>query len=109
MCGAFLEVSAGDDGRQSSCPVCHRRFEVRLTQDASSGQKGIALQYLQDGRNDLDNPFGNWPLANQMMSASLKYMKYDHRFDFTESEHNSDAAGPLLPEALKWLWQGYAK
>lgn len=65
--------------------------------------------YLQDGKNDLDNPFGNWPLANQMMASSLNYMKYDHRFDFTEGEHNSNAAGPLLPEALKWLWAGYGK
>jgi enterochelin esterase-like enzyme len=61
--------------------------------------------YLQDGKNDLDNPFGNWPLANQMMNASLKYMKYDVRFDFTEGEHNSNDAGPLLPDALKWLWR----
>src|SRR5205823_3577835 len=27
--------------------------------------------FLQIGANDLDNPFGNWPLANQMMAKSL--------------------------------------
>src|SRR5205807_3794966 len=27
--------------------------------------------FLQDGANDLDNQFGNWPLANQMMAKSL--------------------------------------
>lgn len=65
--------------------------------------------YLQDGKNDLDNPFGNWPISSQMMAASLKYMHYDYRFDFTEGQHNSNAAGPLFPDALKWLWRDYPK
>ncbi len=40
--------------------------------------------FLEDASGDLDNPFGNWPLANQQMNAALKYMKYDVRFDYTE-------------------------
>ena len=61
--------------------------------------------WLQDGRNDLDNPHGNWPLGNQQMAAALRYMKYDFDFAFTQGEHNSKDAGPLLPAALKWLWR----
>ncbi|MDB6005876.1 MAG: esterase, partial [Prosthecobacter sp.] len=34
--------------------------------------------FLQDGKNDLDNQFGNWPLANQDMAASLKFAGYDY-------------------------------
>lgn len=61
--------------------------------------------WLQDGRNDLDNPHGNWPLGNQQMAAALRYMDYDFDFVFTQGEHNSKDAGPLLPAALKWLWR----
>src|SRR4029079_16641426 len=37
--------------------------------------------FLQDGSNDLDNAFGNWPLANQEMAAELQFDGYDYRFD----------------------------
>ena len=64
--------------------------------------------FLQDSSGDLDNPFGNWPLANQMMNSSLKYMKYDVKFDYVEGfGHNSDRGGQIFPDALKWLWEGY--
>ncbi len=45
-------------------------------------------------------------LANQLMSASLKYMGYDTRFDWAEGyAHNSDFGGERFPEAMKWLWR----
>lgn len=61
--------------------------------------------YLLDGTNDLDNRFGNWPLANRMMEASLKYMGYDFRMDWTECFHGSKGMSPVLPDALRWLWR----
>ena len=61
--------------------------------------------FLQDGSNDLDNPFGNWPLANQQMNAALKYMKYDCQFVFGDGQHNSNHGGAIFPEAVKWLWR----
>jgi enterochelin esterase family protein len=62
--------------------------------------------YQQDSSGDLDNPFGNWPLANKTMHAALKYMGYDCRFDFVEGYgHNSNYGGSVFPEALKWLWR----
>lgn len=61
--------------------------------------------YLLEGVNDLDNQFGNWPLANRMMEASLKYMGYDHRVDWNECFHGSRGMGPSLPDALRWLWR----
>lgn len=61
--------------------------------------------YLLDGTNDLDNPFGNWPLANKQMAAALEYMKYDFRIDWTECFHGSKGMSAHLPGALKWLWR----
>jgi enterochelin esterase family protein len=62
--------------------------------------------FLQDSSGDLDNPFGNWPLANKQMDAALRYMKYDVKFDFVEGySHSSLRGGSIFPEALKWLWR----
>jgi sugar lactone lactonase YvrE len=62
--------------------------------------------YLADCSGDLDNPYGNWPVANRQMNAALRYMGYDVRFDFAEGfSHNSDHGGSVFPEAMKWLWR----
>ncbi|MBL9114219.1 MAG: hypothetical protein JNJ83_04375 [Verrucomicrobiaceae bacterium] len=61
--------------------------------------------YLLDGRNDLDNPFGNWPIANLNMAAALKFAGYDYRFDYGECFHGSKGMAASLPDALRWLWR----
>jgi enterochelin esterase-like enzyme len=62
--------------------------------------------FLQDSSGDLDNPFGNWPLANRQMDAALRYMKYDVKFDYVEGYgHNSNRGGSIFPDAMKWLWR----
>ncbi|MEY2599779.1 MAG: Gluconolactonase precursor [Verrucomicrobiota bacterium] len=62
--------------------------------------------FLADSSGDLDNPYGNWPLANKQMHAALQYMGYDVRFEYAEGYgHNSDHAGSLFPDALRWLWR----
>jgi enterochelin esterase family protein len=61
--------------------------------------------YLLDGDNDLDNAFGNWPLANLNMAASLKYQGYDYRFDYGHCFHGSKGMSASLPDALRWLWR----
>ena len=40
--------------------------------------------YLQDGRDDLNNLFGNWPLANQDLAAALRFAGYEHKFVMTD-------------------------
>jgi enterochelin esterase family protein len=61
--------------------------------------------FLQDGSNDLDNMFGNWPLANQQMAAALKYKGYDYKFEFGDGAHNGKHGGSIMPDALRWLWR----
>lgn len=63
--------------------------------------------FLQDGSNDLDNQFGNWPLANQTMAAALKFAKYDYQFVFGDGQHSAKHGGSIFPEAVKWLWRDY--
>jgi enterochelin esterase-like enzyme len=65
--------------------------------------------FLQDGSNDLDNEFGNWPLANQAMAAALKYARYDYHFEYGQGRHSLIHGGAILPESLKWLWREEAK
>jgi enterochelin esterase family protein len=61
--------------------------------------------FLQDGSGDLDNQFGNWPLANQSMAAALKYAKYDYKFEYGDGGHNGKHGGAILPDSLRWLWR----
>ena len=62
--------------------------------------------YLADTSGDIDNQFGSWPLANQLMASALKHMGYDTHFDWAEGyAHSSDHGGALFPTALKWLWR----
>jgi enterochelin esterase family protein len=62
--------------------------------------------YMADTSGDIDNAFGSWPWANQLMASSLKYMGYDLRFDWAEGyAHNADFGGAKFPEAMKWLWR----
>lgn len=60
---------------------------------------------LQDGSEDLDNRFGNWPLANQQMAAALKFRNYDYKFIYGKGGHNGKHGGAILPESLRWLWR----
>jgi enterochelin esterase-like enzyme len=61
--------------------------------------------FLQDGSNDLDNQFGNWPLANQQTAAALKFKKYDYRFEYGDGGHNAKHGGSILPDTMRWVWR----
>ena len=49
---------------------------------------------LPAGRsNDLDNVYGNWPLANQAMGAALKFAGYDYKLELATATIPIDMAG----------------
>jgi enterochelin esterase family protein len=88
--GSFVHLAGGHD-----YPALIRKTE----------RKPLRV-YLEDTSGDNDNPYGNWPIANQQMHAALKYMGYDTRFDFAEGYgHNSQHGGSVFPDALRWLWR----
>jgi len=74
-----------------------------LVRKTKAAPKPIKV-YLQDGKDDLNNLFGNWPLANADLAAALQFAGYEHRFVMTDGGHSGQAGGALLPDALRWLW-----
>ncbi|WP_146455057.1 alpha/beta hydrolase-fold protein [Rubripirellula tenax] len=73
---------------------------IRKTKDKA---KPIKV-YLQEGKDDLNNLFGNWPLANQDMAAALAFAGYHHKLVMTEGGHGGQFAGQVFSDALRWLW-----
>jgi enterochelin esterase-like enzyme len=63
--------------------------------------------YLLGGENDLDNPFGHWPLANRLMAKALAYHGYDYHLEWTDCFHGTRGMAPKLPDALRWLWRDW--
>ena len=61
--------------------------------------------FLQDGSGDLNNLFGNWPLANQEMASALEFAKYDYKFVFGDGGHSGKHGGAIMPDSLRWLWR----
>jgi enterochelin esterase-like enzyme len=63
--------------------------------------------WLQDGSEDLDLRYGNWPLANLRMANALKAMEYDFRFSFGKGTHNAGHGAAEFPQEMIWLWRDY--
>ena len=88
--------------------------------------------FFQDGSNDLDNPWGNWFLANQQMVAALHFankqaeqfeagelkwnpygnssvpvvkgLRYGVKHQWTDGAHSDKHGGAMLPDVIRWLW-----
>lgn len=78
---------------------------VRKTKDKP---KAIKV-YLQDGKDDLNNLHGNWPLANQDLATALQFAGYRYKLEMTDGGHSGKWGGELLPDALRWLWDEKAE
>ena len=87
--GCFVDLRGGHNYPPMIRKTQKRRFRV----------------LLQDGKNDLDNRFGNWPLAKRQMARSLSYQNYDYKLVFGVGGHNGKDDGTIFPDSLQWLWQ----
>ena len=63
--------------------------------------------WLQDGSQDLDLRYGNWPLANLRMANALKAQEYDFHFRFGKGSHNPAHGAAEFPAEMIWLWRDY--
>ena len=63
--------------------------------------------WLQDGSEDLDLRYGDWPLNNLRMANALKAKEYDFRFSFGKGAHNSAHGAAEFPTEMIWLWRDY--
>ncbi len=62
--------------------------------------------FLEDGEKDLDNPHGNWWLANKQMESALKFKGYDYQFvGSPDGGHDDKHGASILPDSLRWLWR----
>jgi enterochelin esterase-like enzyme len=72
--------------------------------------------WLEVGDRDLLNPnvmrdeMHDWVVANERMAAALADKGYQYQFVFARNAGHCDGGvkQQTLPEALEWLWQGYA-
>jgi len=96
--GSFVNLQGGPSG------IGGGHNYPPLIRKTKGSPKPIRV-FLQDGANDLDNPFGNWPLANQGMAKALAYAGYDYKFVLGNGFHSGKHGQAILPDTLRWLWR----
>ena len=63
--------------------------------------------WLQDGSNDLDLRYGDWPLNNLRMANALHAKDYDFHCSFGKESHNSAHGAAEFSAEMIWLWGDY--
>jgi enterochelin esterase family protein len=63
--------------------------------------------FLQDGKNDLNVPAGDWWLANLELASALAFTGYDFTTAWGNGFHSPRHGRAILPDSLRWLWRGY--
>ena len=96
--GSFVNLQGGKSG------IAGGHNYPPMIRKTKGSPKPVRV-FLQDGANDIDNQFGNWPLANQGMASALRFAGYEYRFVFGQGNHSDRHMRALLPDALRWLWQ----
>ncbi len=106
--GSFTNIRGGyiyPPAIRKTLPENAKQVYTTPEQQKVLEQRRSIRVFLQDGKNDIDNQFGNWPLANQDMAAALKYAGWDYQFVLGEGTHNGKHGASLFPDTLRWLWR----
>lgn len=91
-CGTFVSFRGGDQ-----YPALVRKCEPRP----------IRI-FLQDNDKDTWNPlFGSWFEYNKLMLSALQFADYEVRHSWGEGGHSSKNARAIMPEVLRWLFEGW--
>ncbi|HSJ04768.1 MAG: alpha/beta hydrolase [Verrucomicrobium sp.] len=105
--GSFTNIRGGyiypAQIRKTQPEVAKNTYNTPELQKLLESRRKIRV-FLQDGKNDLDNQFGNWPLANQDMAAALKFAGWQHKFVLGEGTHNGKHGAAMFPDTMRWLW-----
>ena len=59
---------------------------------------------LQEGRHDLDNLHGHWPLSNKQVAKALEFKGYDHKVVWGDGGHSGRHGGSIFPDSAKWIY-----
>ncbi|MDF1813085.1 MAG: alpha/beta hydrolase-fold protein [Verrucomicrobiales bacterium] len=86
--GTFVDIRGAN-----AYPSLVRKTERKPIRAALLGEK-----------QDIDNQFGNWPLANRQMETALRFQNYDYRYWWGNGFHGSRHAAVMLPAMMRWLW-----
>jgi len=98
--GSFSSIQWKED---SSNPDGGQDYPEKILRDP---HRNIRV-WLQDGSEDLDLRYGNWPLNNLRMANSLKAKEYDFHFSYGKGTHNSAHGAAEFPAEMIWLWRDY--
>ncbi len=91
-CGTFVSFRGGDQ-----YPALIRKCEPRPIR-----------VFLQDNDKDTWNPlFGSWFEYNKLMLSALQFAGYEVRYSWGEGGHSSKNARAIMPEVLRWLFEGW--
>lgn len=110
--GSFTNIRGGyiyPANIRKTKPDVAGQFYTTPEQKKQLEERRAIRVFLQDGKNDLDNQFGNWPLANQDMAAALKFADWDYQLVLGEGTHNGKHGTMLFPDTMRWLWRDAAK
>jgi enterochelin esterase-like enzyme len=105
---------SGTFTNQRSDEYPHGAWEYHENLIPNSDPKPLRV-FLEVGENDNGSTspasgFRNWVLANQGMAAALAAKGYHYRFIFANDAGHCEGnvMSQTLPDALEWLWRGYA-